>query len=284
MPNIDPQTTQQIVQLLATYGAPAGIAAAQAAGTNLGNGATQAVKSLWGKLRNRSKQEGGMAQKAIMEFETTPNEVEHQHTLAFIIKQLCKEDVTLTQEILKLFEEIQRDPIASQYILHISGSSQVGMIGPNYGTQHINQTYQQTGSVRPLYELKIEFSYSYIHQFETQTALCVSAINVGTMPSYVSSVNFEHNVDGQPKVNGLFDHGKSQIAHRFGEAIQPGQKHKYLYILQDLSTFVELGNEVIPIAVIVIDEIGNKYRQPFSEQMSETLTHYYIKYSSHTLK
>src|SRR5713101_1911011 len=115
MSNIDPQNVQQIVQLLATYGTPAGIAAAQAVGTGavqaLGSGATKAIKSLWGKIRHKSKQEGGIAQ-----------------------------DAVFALEIAQLFDVVQRDPLAKQFIQHISGNAQVGIAGVNYGPVNIHQT------------------------------------------------------------------------------------------------------------------------------------------------
>src|SRR5260370_38390225 len=103
MSTIDPQTTQQIVQFLTTYGTDAGIAAAGAIGAGtvqvLGSGAKKAIKSLWGRIRHKSKQEGGLVEQAVTAFEVAPHEPEHQQTLSFILRQLCDKDSAFANEI-----------------------------------------------------------------------------------------------------------------------------------------------------------------------------------------
>lgn len=149
MSNIDPQISQQIVQLLSTYGTPAGIAAAQAVGTGavqaLGSGAAKAVKSLWGKIRHKSEQEGGIVEVAVTAFEAAPQDTEHQQALSFVLKQLCSADSAFAHEITQLFKEAQRDPVAEQFIQNISGNAQVGIAGANYGSVTIHQTTHQGG-------------------------------------------------------------------------------------------------------------------------------------------
>src|SRR6266581_1249145 len=129
MSNIDPQNAQQIVQFLATYGTPAGIAAARAVGAGtahaLGSGATKAIQSLWGKIRHKSEQEGRIARKAVSAFEAAPHDTEHQQELLSVIKLLCSDDPAFTDEIMKLFHEIQRDPVAGHFIQYISGNEQI---------------------------------------------------------------------------------------------------------------------------------------------------------------
>ncbi len=148
MSNIDPQMAQQIVQFLVTYGTPAGIAAAQTIGTStaqaLGSGATKAIQSLWGKIRHKSEQEGRLAEKAVTAFEAAPHDTEHQQTLLSIIKLLCSDDPAFANEISQLFNEVQHDPVAVQFIQHITGNAQVGMAGVNYGPVTIHQTTHQS--------------------------------------------------------------------------------------------------------------------------------------------
>ncbi len=147
MSNIDPQIVQQIVQFLTTYSTDAGIAAAGAVGTGavqaIGSGATTAIKSIWARVRHKSQQEGGIAEEAIIAFEATPNEPEHQQTLSFVLKQLFSKDSAFASEITGLFKEVQRDPVAGQFIQHISGNAQVGIAGVNYGPVNIHQTPHQ---------------------------------------------------------------------------------------------------------------------------------------------
>lgn len=147
MPSLDPQTTQQIIQLLATYGPPAGIAAAQAAASGavqaLGGGAAKAVKSLWEKIHHKSGQVGGMAEVAVTSFAATPNDPETQQVLSIILGQLCQRDPAFEHEITQLFNEVQRDRVAGQFIQHISRSAQVGVAGVNYGQVNFHQTIHQ---------------------------------------------------------------------------------------------------------------------------------------------
>ncbi len=285
MSNIDPQNAQQIVQFLATYGTPAGIAAAQAVGTGavqaLGSGATKAIKSLWGKIRHKSEQEGGIASKAVTAFEAAPNDTEHQQALSFVLKQLCSADFAFAIEITQLFNEVQRDPVVGQFIQLISGDSQVGVAGVNYG--HV--TIQQTPHQPPTHVLEIDLSYAHLVYPQDQgvhidrdPALAIYALNVGSAASYVNRIEFETRVDGHAQTNSLFYPVMtfaSAISNKFREAIQPGQKHQYFYYLPDLVEFGTLGREVIPVAVLVFDEIKNVYRKPFTEEMSKAIMRYF---------
>jgi hypothetical protein len=275
MSYIDPQITQQIVQFLATYGTPAGIAAVQTIGTNaaqaLESGATKAIKALWRKLQHKSKQEGGIVEDAFTAFEIDPTNTEHQYMLSFIIKQLCNKYPDFAQEITQLYDQVQHD-LAVQSIIQNIHNSQVGVTGINLGT--VNQYHQpnQQGTLPP-YQLKVQLSLGFLELGGVRTGmLSFSVLNTGSMTSYVSHVAFESNVDGQIRGNGFNDYGKSQIVHKFGEPLRPGQSHTYLHDFNDLGIFFSaVGKKAIPIAVIVYDQIGNKYREPFSEDMSKRI-------------
>ncbi len=287
MSTIDPQTTQQIVQFLTTYGTDAGIAAAGAIGAGtvqvLGSGTKKAIKSLWGKIRHKSKQEGGIAQDAVTAFEADPHEPEHQQTLSFVLKQLCNKDAAFAREIAQLFNEVQRDPVAQHFIQNISGNAQVGIAGANYAPVTIHQTTYQSN--QPQHQLKVTLGTAiltygslYNLQLDDVPTLVVYARNVGTAPSYVDRVEFESIVDGRTKINSFIDFGKgraSSLSDKFGIALQPGQQHKYYYHYLDLSELGSLGHKVIPAGVIVYDEIGNQYREPIPEQTGkEIISHY----------
>jgi len=288
MSNIDPQTAQQIVQFLATYGGYAGTAAAGAVGSGavqaLGSGATKAVKSLWEKIRHKSNQEGSIVQDAVTAFEADPHEPEHQQTLSFVLKQLCNKDAVFALEIAQLFNEVQRDPVAQHFIQHISGNAQVGIAGANYAPVTIHQTTYQRN--QPQHQLKVSlgtailtYGSPYNMQFDRIPTLVVYVMNVGTAPSYVDRVEFESIVDGRTQVNSLvvvFGRGRaSSLSDKFGTALQPGQQHKYYYHYLDLSELGSLGSKVIPTAVIVYDEIGNEYREPIPAQAGEKIISFY---------
>jgi hypothetical protein len=280
MSAIDPQTTQQIVQFLSTYGNDAGIAAAGAIGAGtvqiLGSGAKRAIKSLWDLIRHKSKQEGGIAEEIVNEFEADPHEQELQQTFSYILRTLSDKDSAFANELTQLFNEVQRDSGAAQFMQHISGNAQVGMAGVNYGHVTINQTTHPKNSM-PQHQLQIKLTIGIYSSGKPPVipTLLVHAINVGTLPSYVDRIEFESNVDGQLQVNGVLDFGKSQRLHKFGQAIQPGQKHTYFYFLQDLGELSTLGRVVIPVSVHLYDEIGNLYQAPISKNIQEIIMNYY---------
>jgi hypothetical protein len=135
----------------------------------------------------------------------------------------------------------------------------------------------------PRFHLQILLGYAYATYrqppyLDNTPALNVSVLNVGTVPSYVHRVEFEVIVDGQLQTKGLTDFGEGFTSHTsnaFGIAIQPGQKHMYLYHLRDLSELGKLGRKVFPVEVHVHDEIGNMYSEPISESMrNEIMKHF----------
>lgn len=275
MTTIDPQIPQQISQLLATYGQPAGIAAAQFIGTSavqaLGSNATKAIKSLWVKIRHKSEQEGSTAEEVVTAFESNPNDPEYQHTLAFFIKRFCNNDPAFTQEITELFKQIQHDPSAAQFIQHISNIAQLGAGGHNFGT--INQTYSNTNLAEPDYELEVKLSEGAIgHQGLTfYPTLCVSVLNTGKKTSYISSIRFDVDIDGEVKFIQMPLYTVSQMVNKFGEPLPPGRSHNFNYIKRDLSQVIEKGQKVTFLAVVVRDEIGHSYREEFTPEMAQRI-------------
>lgn len=287
MSNIDPQTAQQIVQFLATYGTPAGIAAAQAVGTGvaqaLGSGASKTVKRLWVRICHKSMQEGSIAQDAVTAFEADPDEQEHQQTLTFVLKQLCKNDPAFADEVAQLFDEIKRNLVAEHFIQYVSGNSQVGIAGANYGNVTINQTVYHGN--QPTHQLKVTLGTALLTyglppnmQFDRVPALVVYVANVGSATSFVERVEFESVVDGRTQINSFIDFGRGRASHlsdKYGVPLQPGQQHKFCYHYLDLSEIATLGRKVIPTAVIVYDQIGNKYREPIPAHAAEEIISLY---------
>src|SRR5260370_7070634 len=287
MSNIDPQTAQQIVQFLATYGGYAGASAAGAVGSGavqaLGSGATKGVKSLWKKIRHKSNQEGSIVQDAVTAFEADPHEPEHQQTLSFVLKEICNKDGGFALERAEVFKEVERDPVAQHFIQHISGNAQVGIAGANYAPVTIHQTTYHRN--QPPHQLKVTLGTAGLTQghppnmqFDEVPTLVVYAKNVGSAASYVDRVEFESIVDGYTQINNFIDFGRGRASHlsdKFGVALQPGQQHKYYYHYLDLSELGSLGSKVIPTAVIVYDEIGNEYREPIPAHAGEKIISLY---------
>jgi len=131
----------------------------------------------------------------------------------------------------------------------------------------------------PRFQLQVNLGYAYptydnppyIDEVPTVT---VSAMNVGTVPSYVHRVEFELIIDGEIQKKGFTDLGNgyhSLMSQPFGVAIHPGQKNTYQYHLRDLGEFGKLGRKVFPVAVLVYDEIGNTYRELIQDDMRDEM-------------
>src|SRR2546430_6061332 len=96
----------EIVQLLATYGAVAGTAAAQ----SLGSAAIKGIGSLWEKIRQKFKKQGGVAEATLQAFEEAPDDQAHQKILLTLLEKYSQEDPTFAQEISQLLSEVKQDP------------------------------------------------------------------------------------------------------------------------------------------------------------------------------
>ena len=143
--------------------------------------------------------------------------------------------------------------IVEPFLPQCTSNAQVGIAGPNYGLVTINQTSQQADVAGPEYELKVELSEGFFGHYglKYHPSLCVSVLNTGKMPSYISTIRFEVNVDGKTTFFQMPLYAVSQMVNRFGEAIPPGRSHTFNYIKRDLSQIVEEGQEIKLLAVIV---------------------------------
>ena len=96
------------------------------------------------------------------------------------------------------------------------------------------------------------------------------------MPSYISTVRFEVNIDEKTTFVQMPLYHVSQMVNRFGETLPPGRSHTFNYIKRDLSQVVEQGQEVKLLAVIVRDEIGHDYRKEFTPEMAQAIINDYV--------
>jgi len=103
----------------------------------------------------------------------------------------------------------------------------------------------------------------------------VSVLNVGTVPSYVSSTRFRAIVDGESRfLDMLFnpdDETMKRINPKPGTAIEPGRKQDYKFRFTDLSDMKRLGSNVFPVEVLVYDEIGNVYSEPIPQDLRKKM-------------
>jgi hypothetical protein len=106
--------------------------------------------------------------------------------------------------------------------------------------------------------------------------LCISALNIGTVTSFINSIGFEAIVDGERKFFNLIDFGHSFTSHMnptLGTPLEPGRKQQYFYRFDDLNQEIKtLGNNVVPVGFLIEDEVGNKYSEPISESLSKELS------------
>ena len=150
----------EILQLLATYGPFAGQAAAQSLGTS----AISGIKLLLQKITQKFHQKGEVAESAIKDFETTPNDTDTQALVLQLLRKFSREDPTFSQEITDLLQEVKNDPAAAQFTLLISGNANVGMAGQNYGQVTINQTTYQQAQRRVLSPVPLHIQLQALDQ------------------------------------------------------------------------------------------------------------------------
>ncbi len=109
---------------------------------------------------------------------------------------------------------------------------------------------------------------------KTINVLIVSVLNVGLVPSYIRLVIFKIIVDGQVMSFQTFDF-KNEIMEalnpKSGAVVEPGRKLAYYYPLEVLRTMKEEGKDVLPVEVIVSDEIGNEYRAAVPENIRRAI-------------
>lgn len=103
----------------------------------------------------------------------------------------------------------------------------------------------------------------------------VSVLNVGTVPSYVSSICFRAIVDGESRFLHMLPNPDDEIMKRMnprpGTAIEPGCKQDYRFRFTDLVQMKRLGSKVFPVEVLVYDEIGNAYSETIPEDLRKKM-------------
>jgi hypothetical protein len=126
----------------------------------------------------------------------------------------------------------------------------------------------------PRFDLQIKLNPGVIaHPVELDKAvgiIIVSVLNVGTVPSYVNSPVFNIIVDGELMSFQTLDFKDAimgSLNPKPGTALEPGRKHTYRFPLYVLREMKRAGNEVIPIEVLVSDDIGNEYRAAIPENL-----------------
>jgi hypothetical protein len=99
----------------------------------------------------------------------------------------------------------------------------------------------------------------------------VSVLNVGSKPSYVSSISFGAIVDGESTFLHVLhcpdDQDMRLLNPQPGTPVEPGRKQSFKFRFADLALMETAGTDVFPVEVIVSDEIGNRYSEPIPEDL-----------------
>jgi hypothetical protein len=98
----------------------------------------------------------------------------------------------------------------------------------------------------------------------------VSVLNIGSAPSYISSVAFKAILDGQEKILSILnfnDEFLKKINPESGAIVEPGRKLDYRFPFELLKQMKTLGREIFPFEVLVYDEIGNIYTVKIPEDL-----------------
>lgn len=98
----------------------------------------------------------------------------------------------------------------------------------------------------------------------------VSVLNVGTVPSFVSSIVFRVIIDGESEYLQILDTGNEWMKllnPERGTALEPGRKQVHHFPFELLRQIKARGNEVFPVEIIVHDEIGNTYNATIPDHL-----------------
>jgi len=140
----------------------------------------------------------------------------------------------------------------------------------------------------PRFELRVNLDFAspttvippYLEEETSLIAkdvLCVSVLNVGLVPSYLSSIKFQMIVgEGLQACHCRFsDLGDSKAVYNnsvLGEALEPGRKQQFFFTFNALSKMMrKLGPDVFLDEVQVSDEIGNIYTETVPEEIRDKL-------------
>jgi hypothetical protein len=108
--------------------------------------------------------------------------------------------------------------------------------------------------------------------------LTVAILNVGTVPSYVQTINFRVIVDGELKSMFLFRTKKDEIMDQLnpvpGTPIEPGRRQDYVFRFDELGQMGIYGTKVFPTEVVVFDEIENQYSATIPENVRNKILEY----------
>ena len=99
----------------------------------------------------------------------------------------------------------------------------------------------------------------------------VSVLNIGTVPSYVSSISFIAIISGERQQLYLLNFGDPIMEHnpRPGTPIEPGRKLTWHFPYEAVRKMKKKGKDVFPVEVVVYDEIGNTYSAPIPESIRD---------------
>lgn len=130
------------------------------------------------------------------------------------------------------------------------------------------------------FNLKVKLSRGLFFPYNYQKTVLdeinvfqVSVLNIGIAPSYVQTIWFETIVDGTLKSFSLFSIKDPimQSNPKRGEPIEPGRAFTWSFPQDALQELKKQGKEVFPVEIQVLDEIGNTYTAPISDELRKEL-------------
>jgi hypothetical protein len=107
------------------------------------------------------------------------------------------------------------------------------------------------------------------------TVLVIVVQNVGLATSFLGKIVFRLMIDGK-----LDDYQVATLPHdreivlanpKPDAPIQPGSEQRYVFRLSEIKRLLDLGKTVIPLEVIVYDQIGHTYHGSIHENLVEII-------------
>ena len=107
----------------------------------------------------------------------------------------------------------------------------------------------------------------------------VTIQNIGTVPSYISTIGFKFIVDGEKRWVGWWEDIYQELSSAMGElknprlgtALEPGRRHTIRFPFHVLHKMRENAKGAFPVEILVSDEIGNVYSVTIPEELRERM-------------
>lgn len=130
----------------------------------------------------------------------------------------------------------------------------------------------------PRFNLHVNVSSGFLFNEGSSDEACllVEVLNVGAVPSFLnlSAVEFICHIDDKLDPARFFYPRDSRIGRIHPDptkGLEPGRRQTYFFPLADFRHLRDRGENIFPLEVQVVDEIGNRYSEKITEEIRNLL-------------